>query len=338
MTQQPFNPGYPQPQYGQPTQPGYPGYPQQGGYGQPPMQPQGPPPGYGQMPQQGYGQAGPEAPALAQGSISDFYAQPSTGGGGGLKFEQLGTRYVGRVARAIQDSDVQQATELNSNRPATYKDGRPKFVLKVPLEQVQCAMPQLTPQDGLGQLYVKGAMRDELARAMAEAGSSAQVPEAGAWIDITFTSTRASGAGMNPAKIYQIRYTLPEGQQPVHDQPAAPQQQAPQQDAGQFQGQPQQGYGQAPRPGAQPQQGYGQPQGQPQYQQPAPGAPSPAPGQPAAQFPGQGFPQNGSPSAPPAPPAPPAAPQQGQQLQMPPGFDPQQQAMFANLQAQAGQG
>lgn len=337
MTQQPMPYGG-QP-YGQPPmQGGYPpqqpqGYPQAPppNYGQQGYPQQGPPPGYGQpMPQQGgyppQGQPQQPQPELAQGSLSDFYAQPSTGGGGGLKFDQPGIGYVGRVARPIQDSDVQQATELGTNRPAFYKDGRPKFVLKVPLESVQSNQQHLTPQDGLGQLYVKGQMRDELARAMAEAGSTAQVPEAGAWITVTYTSSRNSGAGMNPAKVYAIRYTLPEGQQPAQGQPAAPQQPAPTQQVEQ----------------AQPQQAFipPAPQGAQVPQQQAPGAPSPVPGPPQP----QGFPSApGVPAAPqqqmaPPPPAPAQAQQvPGQQLQMPPGFDPAQQQMFATLQAQAGQ-
>lgn len=332
MTQQPMP--YPQQGYGQQPPQGPQGYgqPQYAppGYPQPQQQfPQVPQQGYPQQgPPQGYGQQQPPQPELAQGSLSDFYSQPSAGGGAGLKFDQPGTAYRGRVSRPIQDSDVQQATELGTNRPAFFKDGRPKFVMKVPLEQVESNLPQLTPQDGLGQLYVKGQLRDELARAMAEAGTSAQVPEHGAVIEVTFTSTRSSGAGMNPAKVYSVRYTLPDGQQPAPQgqgqQPSVPQQASQQPQAPAFQPEQHGQQGQfTPAPPAAP-------------QQQAPGAPSPAPGQPAAP---QGFPSQGAPAAPQQGFAPQQAAQaqpgqQGQQLQMPAGFDPAQQELFARLQGQ----
>lgn len=211
-----------------PQQPGYapqyPGYPQQ-----PQAAPPAPAPAYPApapaYPQQGYApapQAYPPAPAqppLATGSIDDFYNQPSTGGGPSLKFDQLNTRYVGVVARALGQGDVQQQTDTQG-RPLFFRDGRPKWVMKVPLLINHPSFP-----DGTAQWYVKGATRDELNRAMAEAGSSAQAPEPGATIDVTFVSTRASGQGMNPAKVFRVVYTPP-GVTPAQQAPVQPQPQA----------------------------------------------------------------------------------------------------------------
>lgn len=156
----------------------------------------------------GYPPAMPAAPAqpLAQGSIDDFYNQPSTGGGAALKFEQIGDRYVGIVTRPVSAADIQQQTDT-MQRPLFFRDGRPKFVMKVPLQ----LQPTPAYPDGLAQWYVKGQARDELVRAMAEAGAPAGPPEAGAIIDVTFVSQRASGAGMNPAKQYHVVYTRPDG-------------------------------------------------------------------------------------------------------------------------------
>lgn len=221
---------YPDPmqQFMQPQMPTAPqGYapPQQ--YQAPPPQqfmPQyGAPQGYPQ--QQGHPYAPPSQP-LAQGSLDDYFAQPSTGGGAALKFPQVGVSHVGIVARPITNADVQQQTQPGTGQPAFYKDGRPKFVMKVPLR----VQPQPGHEDGQAQLYVAGAMRDELVRAMAEAGAPEGPPEVGAAIQITCTGTRPSGAGMNPAKTYQIRYTRP-GDAPQVAPQAGPYavQQAPQQ-------------------------------------------------------------------------------------------------------------
>lgn len=382
MTQQPYAPGYPPQGYPQqpPAPQGYgqpqyapPGYPQpQQQF--PPQQPQGYPPqqaphggpGYGQFPGQQPGQA--PQPEPVQGSIEGFYSQPSTGGGKSLAFEQPGARYIARVARTVQNSDIEHSTKVNSTELDYFRDGTPKMVMKVPV----LVAPDQTRPDGQGQLYVRGGMRDELSRAMQEAGSASQVPEAGALIDITFTGTRPGAPGYSPTKVYSITYTLPEGVAPV--QPG----QQPQQVASVPQAQqpapaaappaaPQQQYDPAAYANGGVVPGYGQQQ--PPYQQPAPqqvappaappappappapGALSPVPGAPAQ--PGQGFPpqQVGAPPAPPvgapaaappmAPPAQATAPSgypeaPGAVPQLPPGFDPAQAQMMANLVAQAG--
>jgi hypothetical protein len=197
MSQQPYAP---QPQYpGYPQQPVQQGYPPQQFAPQAPVQQPYPPQQYAPPVQ---------APAqpVATGSLDDFYNQPSTGGGASLKFEQVGTRYIGIVTRPLGPGDVQQQTNTQGV-PLFFKDGRPKWVMKIPLQM----QPSPAYPDGTAQWYVKGATRDELARAMAEAGVDAREVQAGAIIDITFTGTRPSGAGMNPAKLFRVVYTPPEG-------------------------------------------------------------------------------------------------------------------------------
>lgn len=222
--QQPGNSGYYQ-GYEYPQQPGHPQQPPQG-YAQPPAQP-----GYPQMPPQGYGppQGQQTQQPLAQGSLDSYFAQPSSGGGAALKFEQTGQTQVGIVARPVTNADVQQQTSPGTGQPAFYKDGRPKFVMKVPLR----VEPTQAHPDGLAQWYVAGAARDELVRAMAEAGAPVGPPEAGAAIRITLTGTRPSGPGMNPAKVFQVQYARPEGAAPVEQPPVqpAPQPEVPQQQA-----------------------------------------------------------------------------------------------------------
>lgn len=320
-----MNMPYPQ-QYAPPAQPQYPGYPPQQAPQQFAQQP-----GY---PAQGFPQAPQQQPAqpLAQGTIDDFYNQPSSGGGASLKFEQPGTRYVGVVARAVGNGDIQQQTNTQ-NVPQFFKDGRPKLVMRVPLSNLQSNV-QLPSQDGLGQWYVKGQARDELARAMAEAGCQG-APEAGAVIDITFTGTRPSGPGMNPAKVFQVVYAPPAGstagsntgggQQAPQQAPAAQPEQGQQPQAaplGQVPGTP------SPVPGAFPQAQQGPqqaPLGQPGQQL---GAPQ---GQPGALI-GQGAePQQQFAQQPQAP--------QGQP-QPPAGLTPEQQALMARITGggQQGQG
>ncbi|WP_134740018.1 hypothetical protein [Nocardioides sp. 503] len=275
MSQQPYAPQYPQP----PVQ-GYPQQPVQQPY--PAQYPAAPAQAYPPQPQQYGAPQAPQAPTqpLAQGSIDDFYNQPSVGGGPSLSWtdkntnqpKPIGTSYAGIVARDVTNADVQQQTDFRTQAPLFYKDGRPKFAMKVPLK----LQPSAEFPDGEASWFVKGQARDELVRAMAEAGCSGS-PTAGAVIEVTLVQRRNTGAGMNPANIVQVRYTPPAGT--GAPSPAPVQQQVPVQQAAlapqpQAQPAPEQTYQQPVQ--AQPAWSE-QPQAQPVQQavaQPAPQAPA----------------------------------------------------------------
>jgi hypothetical protein len=186
----------PTPQY--PAQPSYPGAP-----GQLPAAVRAAVPVAAGLP--GAEMAPPQQP-LAQGSIDDFFNQPSAGGGKSLSFKVVGTRYIGIVTRPLGNGDIQQQTDVQG-KPQFFRDGRPKFVMKVPLQM----QPSAEHPDGLGVWFVKGQARDELARAMSEAGAPAGPPEQGSIIDISYVGDRQAGAGFNPAKQFAVVYTRPDG-------------------------------------------------------------------------------------------------------------------------------
>jgi hypothetical protein len=169
-------------------------------------------------PPQAYQQP-PAQPPAAQGTLSDFYNQRSAATGKGLRFPNgaHGTNWQFRVARTPGPGDVQQVTDVNG-RPQTFKDNSPKWQMLVPVTQATCNNPEAGKDlpDGDGTWYVKGQMRDELARAIAEAGGDPnEPPQAGAWISVTYVRDRPSGPGMNPAKIYQVQYVQPEHSGPL---------------------------------------------------------------------------------------------------------------------------
>lgn len=215
-----------QPQYA-PQFPTQPGYPQQPYPAQP--APQYPPQQYaGQAYTPQYGQpaygppAQPPRPPAPVGTLDDYYDQPASGGGPSFKFidasrqPMIGKWYAGIVSRPITNADVQAQVDPNTGITRTYKDGRPKFVLVVPM-QVQ---PSPEFPDGVAGWWVKGQARDELARAMAEAGAPVGTPEPGAAIRVTLMSTRPV-PNMNPAFVYRVEYMRPAGAAPVA-QPAPP--------------------------------------------------------------------------------------------------------------------
>jgi hypothetical protein len=216
---------YPQyPTTGAPPMPQYPqqtaGYVPPAAY-PPPYQPAYPAPSY--APQQYAPAAVPPAAPLPTGTLDGFYSQPSGGGGPSFKFngKPIGTSYAGIVARTITNADVRAQTN-NAGQVQTYKDGRPKFVLVVPM-QVQ---PSPEFPEGVAGWWVKGQARDELARAMAEAGAPEGPPEAGAAIRVTLVGQRQV-PNMNPQLLYRVEYMRPQGAAPVPQPVAAAAQQAP---------------------------------------------------------------------------------------------------------------
>ena len=194
------------------------------------------PQGYPTTPPQNYPQQFPQqfpqdytqAPAqpLPQGNLSDFFGQPSVSGGPSWSFKDkpVGQSYAGIVERALTNADIEPQTIPGTNRPATYRDGRQKWVMKVPmLVQADTDHP-----DGKATWYVSGQSRDELVRAMAEAGAPEGAPEPGAFIGVQLVGRKPSKTpGFSPSNQVRVVYRRPEGAAaptatPVAEQPAQP--------------------------------------------------------------------------------------------------------------------
>jgi hypothetical protein len=281
----------------------------------------------------------PAGPPAAVGTLDDFLGQPRSGGGAALKWGNKPDGYTitVQIARDVIDSDIRQQTDTRQV-PQTFRDGRPRWVMVVPV-----IVPPGHPEhpDGKAQWYVKGDAHNALAEAMAKSGTSAKVPEGGAWVTITKTGTRNIGQGMSPATTFTVVYQSPNGQaQP----PAAPasaaepqwqQQQPPAPATDPWANDPNPAWQQPPAPAQQAP--AWNPPGQPQWGPPpqgyANGGPVPPQGPSYVPDNGQVVPPQQAPAPqPPAPasPAPQAAPQaQGGQ----PAPTPEQQALLAQLAA-----
>ena len=274
--------GYGQQGYqGQGYGPANPGYPPDGGYqGQQ---------GYGQQQgyQQGYGQPQGPPPEMPRGSLGAFFGQPVASGASiGKFFQNPGQEIAGYVSRPLTHGDVRPQTNMQTGQIQMYRDGSIKWHMIVPLDLEPPFPAQLFPE-GKGAWYVKGQAQAELARAMSEAGVPPDaeghlVPEAGAWIKVTFTGYRQI-PGMNAAKQYAVIYRRPQsaangrGQHPSGQQAPASQDAMAQAAAwAAQQGPPQQDWGQQPQQVPQPayappeavyQMATGQPPQDQQYQQ-----------------------------------------------------------------------
>lgn len=151
----------------------------------------------------------PTAPVvLANGNLDDFFGAPSVSGGPSWSFKdkQIGTTYQGIISRPITNADVQQQTTPGTGLPATYRDGRPKWVMKVPLT----VQPDANFPDGEATWFVTGQSRDELVRAMRESGAPDGPPEVGAQIQVTLVNRKPSKTpGFNPSNQVMVRYVRP---------------------------------------------------------------------------------------------------------------------------------
>ena len=119
-------------------------------------------------------------------------------------------------------ADIQQQTDINK-RPLYHPDGKPKFVMIVPLT----VAPSAEFPDGRAAWYVKGADRVELERAMETAGvKPGTPPEAGALITVTYVGDRPI-PNMSPQKVKQVSYQRPAGANGNGNGHAQPAQQTP---------------------------------------------------------------------------------------------------------------
>lgn len=178
-------------------------------------------PGYAQQPQyapQQYAQPQQAAPApqLARGTIEDFFNQPSGGMGGVSVTKYFAGRVQGswihlRVLKDITNADVRQQTDINQV-PQTFKDGTPKFVLIIPVQVIGSGDSQHPSvfTEGVGSLWVKGLLKDELTRAMTAGGDPTGIPKAGSEIVMISAGEKPSNrAGFSATKLYQLQYQAP---------------------------------------------------------------------------------------------------------------------------------
>jgi hypothetical protein len=213
-------PQYQQPQYYAPQAPAAP----QAQFQQPQFQPQyAPQPQFAQPVQQA---AAPE-PVLARGTLEDFWDQPSVTGGGAGVTKYFNGKVQGSwldmvVSRDLLHSDTRQQTDINGI-PQAYKDGRPKFVLIVPVTITGSSDGTHGSifTDGAGTIWVKGALKDEFARAMAAAGIRDLT--GGTRIIMMSAGEKASNRpGFSATKLYQVTLYPPQGGTPAQVQVEVP--------------------------------------------------------------------------------------------------------------------
>jgi hypothetical protein len=134
------------------------------------------------------------------------------GGGRAAKFENIGDKVKG----IITDVDVVQQTDMDTNQPLTWADGRPRMQLVVTLETGERVDDN---DDGMRKVYAKGgryevaegtgtSMKDAIADAVKKAGAGSL--DAGATLVVAHTGlAKRTNRGFNPAKLYRAQYEAP---------------------------------------------------------------------------------------------------------------------------------
>lgn len=130
------------------------------------------------------------------------------GGGGapGVKFPSIGTKAGGLISKVPV---VSQQTDIKTNEPLFWDDGREKWQIEVTLLTDE-RDPEITDDDGTRRIFVKSLMLSAVQDACADAG--VDDVEAGGTLFITYIGDRPSKTrGFNPAKVFEATYSPPSG-------------------------------------------------------------------------------------------------------------------------------
>ena len=136
--------------------------------------------------------------------VNDFL---ESGGIPSAPFENIGDNWRGMVVRAVKV----QSRDFETGEAQTWDDGSPKYQLNIDI-QTDVRNPDISGDDGVRRLYVRGGMLQAIRQALR--GAKARL-EPGGLLDVTYkgdgTPTRR---GLRPPKIYDAKYepgTMPAG-------------------------------------------------------------------------------------------------------------------------------
>ena len=142
------------------------------------------------------------------------------GGGKAARFDQIGDTVEGTITDAV----LSQQTDMETNQPLTWSDGRPRMQLVVTL---QTSMKDDPDDDGVRKIYAKGgryevaegagtSLKDAIGDAVKKAG--ARTIEEGATLKVGHSGMgKKTNRGFNAPKLYRAVYTAPVAKVAVDD-------------------------------------------------------------------------------------------------------------------------
>lgn len=126
------------------------------------------------------------------------------GGTPSAKFPNVGDSITGVITRVLEP---QQQRDYATGTPKTWDNGDPMMQLPIELA-TELRDPEITDDEGLRMLYVKGGLTTALRDAVKKAGS--KTLEIGGTLTVTYARNgEPSKKGFNPPKQYDVKYTPP---------------------------------------------------------------------------------------------------------------------------------
>lgn len=125
-------------------------------------------------------------------------------GGSTASFKEHGTTYAGAID---SDPEPRQATDFDTQKPATWDDGAPKMTLPVTL---QTDRRDNSDDDGLRTVWIDIPSKMQKAVSDAVRKSGAKGLRAGGRLSVTYIGDgEPARRGLNPPKLYEAAYTPP---------------------------------------------------------------------------------------------------------------------------------
>lgn len=124
------------------------------------------------------------------------------GGPPSAKFKTYGDTTGGKI---IAEPKVEQQRDPEDGTPQTWSDGNPKLQMVVTV-QTDLRDPAIDDDDGKRRIFVRGAMRNAVQKAVIDAGANGL--DVGGELYVTYTSDgEQKNRAFSPPKQYVARYT-----------------------------------------------------------------------------------------------------------------------------------
>ena len=137
---------------------------------------------------------------------NDFLAE---GGVPSAKFDTVGKWVSGTIVAA----EKRQQTKVGSGELLFWDDGRPRNQLVVTIQTDETS-DDIEGDDGQRRIYARGIMLNELRKAIRPHGGKI---EPGGKLAVRYTGDGEKKPGMNPPKLYQVKYEPPTKSAQVDD-------------------------------------------------------------------------------------------------------------------------
>lgn len=164
---------------------------------------------------------------MSNDTVNDFLMGGKGAPTATFKNAPVGRKYVGKIVA----SDVTQQTNMTTNEPLFWDDGKPRMQAVITIQTDERNL-DIEDDDGQRRLFVKGEMQKAVRDAVVEAGAKGL--ELGGLLAVAYIGDgEPPKPGLNAPKLFKAQYRAPDPVAATNDMlgsapaAAAPQQAAP---------------------------------------------------------------------------------------------------------------